>query len=63
MAVFLDSLGDFDRCISKPAPGEFPAALNNLLPVLSTIGFKPRILRNLKYLAARTGDITLPFGL
>lgn len=63
MAVFLVSLGDFDRCRAKTVPGERPSALNNLLPVLSTIGFKARELRNLKYLAAGTDYITLPFGL
>ena len=63
MAVFLVSLGDFDRCSAKTVPGERPAALNNLLPVLSTIGFKAMELRNLKYLAAGTSPRTLPFGL
>ena len=62
MSVFGVSLGDFDRCSAKTMPGERPAAVNNLFPVLSTIGFEARELRNLKYLAAGTSDITLLFG-
>ena len=62
MAVFWVSLGDFDRCSAKTMPGERPVAVNNLFPVLSTIGFEAREVPNLKHLAAGTGDITLPFG-